>query len=92
MSLEQLHPRINLLGQAQFLAHQVHGPDATIVERPAPFGHLKMDVGGPHHRRLCVSPATFRIQTAFDSTLAVSQDFGVSSVHSKCYFFLVGLD
>jgi hypothetical protein len=37
MSLKQLHPRINLLGQAQFLAHQVHGTDATIVERPAPF-------------------------------------------------------
>jgi hypothetical protein len=72
--------------------HHVHGTNATIVERPAPFGHLKMDVGGAHHRCLCDSPPTLGIQTTFDSTLAVTQDFRVGSVHSKCFFSLVGLD
>src|SRR6476469_7500010 len=45
-----------------------------------------MDVAGAHHRRLGVNPSTLGIQTAFDSALAVSQDFAVSSVHSKCFF------
>src|SRR6478735_1835429 len=86
MPLEQLQPAIDFLGQTHPLAHQVDGADAAVVDRPAPVGHLKMDVAGAHHRRLCLSPPTLGIQTAFDSALAVSQDFAVSSVHSKCFF------
>jgi hypothetical protein len=37
MSLEQLHLDRSQ-GQTQLLAHQVHGTDPAIVERPAPFG------------------------------------------------------
>jgi hypothetical protein len=51
-----------------------------------------MDIAGAHHRFGLFTPPTLRIQSTRNSLLAVPQNFGVSSIHSKCFFFLVGLD
>ena len=86
MPLKQLQPTIDLLGQSEPLAHQVDGADSAVVDRPVTFGHLKMDIAATHHRFGLVTPPTLRIQSTRNSLLAVPYDFGVSSVHSKCFF------
>src|SRR5690349_950033 len=88
---EQVQPLINFPSQAQFLAHEVDSTDAAIVGRPTLLGHLEMDVAGAHHRLSLLLPPTFCIQTALDSLLAVTQDFGIRSFHSKCLFSRVWL-
>jgi hypothetical protein len=52
------------------------------------LGHLEMDVVAAEHRLGLLRPATFCVQAARDSLLAVTQDFGIGSVHSKCHFSL----
>src|ERR1700746_3250937 len=86
MPLKQLQPTIALLGWSQRLADQVDGTDSAVVERPATFGHLKMDIAATHHWFGLVTPPTRMIQSTGNSLLAVTHNFGVSSVHSKCFF------
>ena len=86
VAFEQVQPLINLASQAQFVAHEVYGADAAAADRPAPLGHFKMDVAAAEHRLGLLRPAAFRIQAARDSLLAVTHDFGIGSVHSKCHF------
>jgi hypothetical protein len=69
----------------------VYRADAAVVYRPATFGHLKMDVAGAHHRCRLFTPPPLRIQTTFDSALAITQDFRVTSSHSKCLSSLAWL-
>jgi hypothetical protein len=88
VAFEQVQPLIDLARQAQFLAHEVYGADAAAVGGPAPVGHFKMDVAAAEHRLGLRFPAAFCLQAARDSLLAVAQDFGVGSVHSKCHFSL----
>jgi hypothetical protein len=88
VAFEQVQPLINLARQAQFVAQQVEGPDAAAADRPASLGHLKMDVAAAEHRLGLLRPPAFCVQAARDSLLAVTQDFGIGSVHSKCHFFL----
>jgi hypothetical protein len=88
---EQLQPTIDLLGQAEPLAHQVDCTDAAVADRPAPFDHLKVDVTGTHHRLFLFGPPTLSIQAPRHSLLAVTQDFRIRSFHSKCLFSLVWL-
>ena len=88
VAFEQVQPLINLASQAQFVAHQVYGPDAAAADRLAPLGHFKMGVAAAEHGLGLRFPPAFWIQAARDSLLAVTQDFGISSLHSKCHFVL----
>jgi hypothetical protein len=45
-----------------------------------------MNIAATHHGFGLVTPPTLRIQSTRNSLLAVTYDFGVSSVHSKCFF------
>jgi hypothetical protein len=49
-----------------------------------------MDIAGAHHRFGLFAPPTLRIQSTRNSLLAVTHDFGVSSIHSKCFFSWLG--
>ena len=91
VAFEQVQPLINLASQAQLVAHEVYGPDAAAADRPAPLGHFKVDVAGAQHGLGLLRPAAFCVQAARDSLLAVTQDFGIGSVHSKCHFSSVWL-
>src|SRR5258707_1148655 len=50
-----------------------------------------MDVARAHHRCRLFTPPSPRIQTTFDSALAITQDFRVTSTHSKCLSSLAWL-
>ena len=64
--------------------------DAAVVCCPTPVGHLNMDITGTHHRCRLFTPPTLMIQSTLDSLLAVTQDFWVNSIHSKCFFTWLG--
>jgi hypothetical protein len=49
---------------------------------------FKVDVVAAQHRLGLLRPPAFCIQAARDSLLAVAQDLGIGSVHSKCHFSL----
>jgi hypothetical protein len=50
-----------------------------------------MNIARRHHRLGLIAPDTLRVQTALNSALAIAEDFGIGSVHSKWSFSLVGL-
>ena len=83
---------IDVLHQAQSLYHQVHGSYSATVHRRGPLRHLIVDVTGIEHRARLVFPV-LGFETTFDSLLAVAQDFGIFSIHSKWPFVgCCGLD
>src|SRR5271157_6011395 len=86
------HFTIRFLNRQIYRIFSPSRADASVVDRSSPLGHLKMDIAAAHHRRRLVVPAPVRIQPLFNSTLAIAEDFGVSSLHSKCFLFFLGLD
>src|SRR5437773_928602 len=63
----------------------MHRANAAAVEPLHARGHLIMNVTGFKHRSRLIFPV-HRPQSAFDSALAVAEDFGVISFHSKWPF------
>src|SRR5262245_4333641 len=50
-----------------------------------------MDVAGAQHRSWLFVPSPLGVQTTLDSVLAITQDFRITSTHSKCLSSLVWL-
>src|SRR5260370_30560552 len=63
----------------------MHRANATAVDALHARCHLVMNVTGFEHRSLLIFPV-HRLQWAFDSVLAVPENFGVISLHSKWPF------
>ncbi len=84
MDLQQVQPVVDGFDQPQLPAHQVHGPDASVVHRPGPVGQVVMNVGRPEHRLLLGRPIP-RGEPLLDPPLA---SFGlpcsISRTHLKC--------
>jgi hypothetical protein len=92
MHLQQVKVAIDVLHQTQPLHHQMHGSYPAAVHRRRPLRHLVVDVTGLEHRAGLVFPV-LGFETTFDSLLAVAQDFGIPSIHSKWPFVgCCGLD
>src|SRR5258708_7524036 len=89
--LKQTQPLITSSPQAQFVDHKMNSADPAAVYGPALLGHFIMDVARRHDRLRLIAPDSLGIQAALNSLLAVAQDFGIGSHHSKCCFFLGGL-
>ena len=85
MHLQQVQAAIDVVHQAQPLHHQVHGSYPAAAHRGSTLGHLEVDVTGFEHRAGLVFPV-LDFETTFDSLLAVAQDFGIGSIHSKWPF------
>jgi hypothetical protein len=60
----------------------MHGPDPAVAVGLGFVAHLIMNVAGPEHGLGLVLPI-LGSQAPGDSGLAVAQDFGVFSAHSK---------
>src|SRR5215204_7103075 len=76
---------IDLLDQAQRLHHRVHRSDASVAGCSDFAAQLVMNIAAAHHRLRLALPVAWS-QSSFDSALAVTEDFGVVSAHSKCHF------
>jgi hypothetical protein len=63
----------------------MHRSNTPAVHALHALGHLVVDITGPEHRPGLVLPILGR-QTAGDSVLAVAENFGVVSIHSKWPF------
>jgi hypothetical protein len=85
MDLEQFQVLIDLFHQPQSLHHPVHRPHAAVAGRADLAAQLVMNIAPAHHRLGLLLPVAWS-QTVFDSALAVAEDFGVVSAHSKCRF------
>src|ERR1700677_4738103 len=85
---EHMHPLIDLRDQPELLDHQMHRAYSTAVHSANPCGHVIMNVAGAHHRLGLIAPAPIVIQATFNSLLAVADNLGVFSLHSKCSFLL----
>ena len=85
VDLEQLQAPVQILHQAQPLHQQMHRTDAPAVDALHARCHLVMNVPGFKHRPRLVFPV-LGSQSAFDSLLAVPENLGVVSFHSKWPF------
>ena len=85
MPLEHLDLLIEQVDEPNLLAHQMDGPDASTTRGLGLGGHLVVDVAAGQHGLVLRGPGT-RFEPALNSLLAVAEDLGVFSAHSKCPF------
>ncbi len=79
---EQLQVLIQILDQSQALHHQMHRSNPAAVHPLGSLSHLILNVAGLEHRPRLILPV-LGLQAALNSVLAVTEDFGVASIHSK---------
>src|SRR3954464_8494241 len=65
----------------------MHGSQPAAVHRPCLLRHLIVQVTRRHDRLRLIAPSTRRVQASCDSFLAVADDLGIGSAHSKCSSF-----
>ncbi len=82
VDFEQMQVPVQVLHQSQALHHQMEGADTAAVDALNARGHFVNNVAGFEHRSRLVFPV-LRCQPVLDSLLAVPQNLGVGSVHSK---------
>ena len=90
MPLEHLDLLIQLIDQADALAKKMNSSDAPTTHGLGLLAHFIMDVAAREHRLVLFGPGT-GLQAAGNSLLAVAEDLGVFSAHSKCPFWLLCL-
>lgn len=85
MPFEQLEVLVEVRAQAQPLHQQMQDADAAATDRLPPPGQLVVKVAGLEHRPRLIG-SLFGRQGAGDSVLAIAENLGVVSIHSKCPF------
>jgi hypothetical protein len=66
----------------------VNRSNATTVDRPSLVRHFIVDVGRLEHRLLPRVPDFLGVESSLNSALAITEDLGIGSAHSKCFFLL----
>lgn len=85
VDLEQVKVLVDLLLQAKPLREGMNNSQSPAACRVGAFGHLVMDIAPAEHRFGLITPVG-RSQTSIDTGLAIAEDLGVLSVHSRCSF------
>jgi hypothetical protein len=85
VDFKQVQLSVQVLHQSQALHQQMQRTDAAAVEALHSRGHFVNNVTGPEHRSRLVLPV-FGCQSALNPLLAVPEDVGVVSIHSKWPF------
>src|SRR2546426_12693329 len=68
----------------------MNGSDAAATHGLGFIGHLVMDIAAAEHGLVLLGPRT-KLEAACDSALAVPDNLGVCSAHSKCPGWLTWL-
>src|SRR5688572_1230123 len=86
MPLQHVHPFIQIIHQPDLLAQEMDRSHSTASDRLGLVRHLIMDIAGGQHRLGLLGPEA-GLEPAGNSVLAVAEDLGVASAHSKSCLF-----
>src|SRR4029453_813799 len=83
VDLEQVEGLVDLFHQTHPLRQGVNGSQTSATHGPGSLGHFVVQITTTQHRLDLLAPVS-RLKAPLDSGLAITEDSGIASIHSKC--------